>query len=222
MDNTDFNFFCATCTKDLAYRKAHCFVEYRHRSYEAGEYITYKGHTARELSIVVRGGVTTEIILDSGIAFSSKPHSAPYPIGAIAIFSETKCYRADIRASEPCEVISVKSDDIESQMTQCRIFMRNFIAYGTQKIDVFSAHLNILSHKGLKSKLAFYILSLEKNGEFCFDKKIEKLARYLCVERPSLSRAISQLAKEGVITYSHGRGRVLSHKSLEEMLDREL
>ncbi len=218
MNNLDFNYFCQKCTKDASYREANCFTRYRVRHYKKGEYITYKSGVARELSIVVAGDVNTELVLDSGLVYTSRPHSAPYPIGAIAIFANENRYRADIRAFSECDVISVSRDDIEDQMMNCRLFMRSFIAYTTQKIDLFTRHLNILTQRSLKAKIAFYIFSVSKNGIFEFDRKLDELAIYLCVERPSLSRAIAQLADDGVITYNRGKGQIINVMALKEIL----
>ncbi|MFI3249083.1 MAG: Crp/Fnr family transcriptional regulator [Rikenellaceae bacterium] len=219
MNNLDFNFFCSSCTKDDAYREANCFTKYRIKRYRAGEYITYMGDPARELSIVATGSVITELVLDSGVVYTSVPHSAPYPIGAIALFSKENRYRADIKAYDDCEVIAVARDDVEDQLAECRIFMRNFIAYTTQKIDLFTDHINVLTQINLKAKLAFYIFSMSKDGTFIFDKKLEPLATYLCVERPSLSRALSELVKDGVISYRRGEGEIIDRMALKSLLD---
>ncbi|MFI3262182.1 MAG: Crp/Fnr family transcriptional regulator [Rikenellaceae bacterium] len=218
MNNTDFNYFCATCTKDKAYREANCFTKYKIKKYKKGDYIVFKGEVVNKLSMLVKGHIVVEIVLDSGVIVRTTPHSAPYPIGAVALFAYDNRYRVDVSATEDCEVISVNKEIIEEQIVKCRIFMRNFIAYTTSKFDIIAEHIALLTHKSLKAKIAYYILTRSKNNEFTFDIKLGKLADKLCVERPSLSRAISQLVKDGIITYNNGSGTILDTEALRELL----
>ncbi len=219
MNNLDFNFFCKNCPHEHSYREQNCFVKYRIRHFKKGEHIAYRGETARELSILTRGSVKTEIIFDSGITYTSKIHRAPYPMGALALFAEPNHYRADFIALESCVLVSVERRYIEDQMVQCRLFLRNFLSYGTSKFDLFTSHLTILTHKSLKARLAFYILSLSRGGVFRFDKTLDDISTYLCVERPSLSRALRQLSEEQVISYRNGEGEILNPIALKELLE---
>lgn len=219
MDNLDFNYFCKSCPQSEEYRRANCFTTYKIREYKAGEYIAYKGATAKELTVLVKGGVETSIILDSGISYTSRYHTAPYAFGALAIFANQNKYRADIMATERCDTISVSREMIEDQMVQCKTFLRNFIAYNMSKLDLFQSHLSVLTHKNLKSRLAFYILSISESGEFKFDKSLEELSVYLCVERPSLSRTLAQMVDNGIIEYRRGIGRIIDINAIKDILE---
>lgn len=219
MDNLDFNYFCSKCNKDLSYRKENCFTRYRIKHYKQGEHISYRGSEATELTLLIKGSVSTVIVLDTGVCFTSRTHFAPYPLGALAIFANDNYYRADCIALEDCTAITIKKDMLEEQMSRCVIFLRSFIAYNTSKIDVFTKHITVLTHKNLKSKLAFYILLNSKDGNFVFDRKLESLATYLCVERPSLSRAISQMVSQNIITYERGKGKILDIRVLNSMIE---
>ncbi|MFI3268169.1 MAG: Crp/Fnr family transcriptional regulator [Rikenellaceae bacterium] len=219
MNNLQFNYFCTSCTENEAYKKANCFTKYKIRKYKKGDYIVFKGEVVNNLSMLVKGDILVEIVLDSGMVIRSTPHSAPYPIGAVALFAYDNRYRVDIVATEDCEIISVTKNDIEEQIVKCRTFMRNFIAYTTSKFDIIAEHIALLTHKSLKAKIAYYIFSKSQNNTFSFDMKLGKLADKLCVERPSLSRTISQLVKEGIITYNNGSGTILNINSLKNLLE---
>lgn len=218
MNNLDFNYFCGSCTRSDSYRLAHCFRSYKVRHFNTGDYLAQRGDRAYQLSVLVRGSVTTQMVLDSGIVYTSARHSSPYAIGALALFAHDNHYRADIIALSQCDLISVSVEDIEQQMVECRDFMRSFMAYHSTKLDMFARHLSVLTHRNLTAKLAFYIFSCSENLSFRFDKRIGALATYLCVERPSLSRAISQLVARGLITYDRGEGRILDARGLRNLL----
>ncbi|MFI3264588.1 MAG: Crp/Fnr family transcriptional regulator [Rikenellaceae bacterium] len=219
MDNLDFNFFCNSCTRSKEYRAASCFTKYNIKHYKAGDYIFYKGSSANLLSILLKGSVETQLVLDSGITYTSVRHTAPYPMGGLALFSAERQYRADFVAIEDCTIISVAGHDIENQMSKCNLFLRNFLEYNSSKIDLFTRHLSILTHKNLKSRLAFYLFTISKNRCFRFETNMEELATYLNTERPSLSRVISQLVADGIIKYKRGEGEILNVTALRNMID---
>ena len=78
--------------------------------------------------------------------------------------------------------------------------------------------LKIFAQKGIKAKIVYYILSREQNGEFNFERSIVSLAEYFGVERPSLSRAISEMVRDGIITFQNGKGKVLDFDAMENLL----
>lgn len=219
MNNLDFNFFCNNCPHTTTYREQNCFLKYRTERFQKGDYIAHRGKVARDLSMLVQGSVKTEIVFESGITYTSRIHTSPYPIGALALFARPNHYRADIIALDNCSTISVSRDNIEEQMSKCRVFMRNFLAYGTTKFDLFTSHLTILTHKNLKSRLAFYILTLTKDRKFQFDKTLDQIATYLCTERPSLSRTLRQLSDEKIISYRNGKGEIINIMAIKGLLE---
>ncbi len=218
MNNLDFNFFCTGCTRSREYREAHCFTKYRIRRYNKGEYITTKGERVRELSIVLEGAINVSFLLDSGHIIRSVNHSAPVPIGGVAILSRDNRYLVDTQATEPCTTINVRREDIIEQTKLCETLLMNLFDYSSSRVDVLSNHLSILSQRSIKAKVAYYILICSKSGKYHFDRSIKELAEHLCVERPSLSRALSQLVTEGVITHNRGKGEILDTPALEAMV----
>lgn len=218
MSNLDFNFFCGGCTESIAYRQKNCFPNYRLKRFEQGEYLVNKGDLVRELSMLIRGSIDVSIILESGQPLTTRHWMAPYPMGAVALFSKNNIYRVNVVACEACEVVYVSRFDVEEQMMKCRRFMRNFISHSIEKFDTVVEHINQLSHKSLNAKLAHYILHHADGDEYRFDKRIGELAAYICVERPSLSRAIASMVSEGVITYNKGRGIILDQDRLKSLL----
>lgn len=219
MNSIVFELFCKSCQKDYSLCKKNCFTEYRVKRFKKGDYIAYKGEVVRNISILMKGSIRVETVLDSGLLLISKFHKAPYAMGVVALFAENNHYRVNVIATEDCEVGIISKQAIEDQMVECRTFLGSFIAYNISKLDIFIEHLTLLTQKSLKAKLALYIFSRSVNGKFTFDKKIGDLATYFCAERPSLSRAISQLATEGIITYNRGVGEILDEVALKNMLE---
>jgi len=59
---------------------------------------------------------------------------------------------------------------------------------------------------------------LRSNGFFDLGRSIASLAEYFGVERPSLSRALSEMNGDGIIEYEAGKGKVLKYNEIKELL----
>lgn len=220
MTNLDFNYFCKDCKQTSSYRAANCFVSYVIRRFEKGEYIALTGERVRCLALLVSGSITVSFVVASGLVIRSTLHSAPYPIGALAVLGRENRYRVDVVANEACEVIFVGREDVERQIMSCREFMLSFYDYSTSKLDHFVEQLTLLSQRSLAAKLAYYIFVCSTDlGEYEFTKSIAQLADYLCVERPSLSRVIAKFTREGYITYRAGRGKIVNIDGLKGFIE---
>ena len=103
-------------------------------------------------------------------------------------------------------------------MARCPEFMRGFLAFNANRMQFLSERLKIFSQKSIKSKIAYYILQRAKNGEFNLGRSISSLSEYFGVERPSLSRAMSELVSDGVIEYARGKGKIIDSNKIKGLL----
>ena len=73
--------------------------------------------------------------------------------------------------------------------------------------------IDILSRKGLRERIMLY-LTLQahrrKSSELILPFNREEFAAYLCVDRSALSRELSRMQDEGLITFEKNRFRLLS------------
>lgn len=218
--NTDLLFFCTMCREkpleEIANLK--CTINHKIKTYKKGEYIAYQGDHISHLYMLSKGKVKTEIISESGFTISVEEIEAPYPLAAAFLFSDNSCFPVDVIALEDCEIILISKAAIETQIAKCTGFMKGFMAYISNSVQSLSERLKIFSQKGIKAKIAYYILRHDKKGSFELGRSIVSLAEYFGVERPSLSRAISEMVKDGVIEYENGKGKILKYNDLNELL----
>lgn len=218
--NHDLLFFCTICRdkteEDIA--KINCTIEHSVRKYRKGEYIAYQNDKISYLYMLSKGKVKTEIVSESGLTLSLEEISAPYPLAAAFIFADNNRFPVDVIALEECEVLLISKDSVEKQMAKCPGFLRGFMAFNSNRIQYLSERLKIFAQKGIKAKIAYYLLQRDKNGEFELGRSIASLAEYFGVERPSLSRAISEMARDGIIEFEAGKGKILNYNAIKELL----
>ncbi|MDH6534331.1 Crp/Fnr family transcriptional regulator [Parabacteroides sp. 52] len=218
--NADLLFFCTVCREkspeEIA--KIRCTIEHTVKTYKRGELIASQGDRISGLYMLTKGKVKTEIISQSGLAVSVEEIVAPYPLAAAFIFADNNRFPVEVTAMEDCEVILISKSSIEKQMAKCPGFLRGFMAFIANRVQFLSERLKIFSQKGIKAKIAYYILQQERNGAFELNRSIASLAEYFGVERPSLSRAISEMTRDGIIEYEAGKGKILKYNDLKELL----
>lgn len=195
-----------------------CTIEHSVETFRKGEYIAYQDDKITHLHMLSKGKVKTEMVSQSGMTLSMEEIKAPYPLAAAFLFADNNRFPVDVIAMEECEILLISKASIEKQMAKCPVFLRGFMAFGANRMQFLSERLRIFSQKGIKAKLAYYILQKEQNGRFELGKSIASLADYFGVERPSLSRTISEIAREGIIEFEEGKGKILNYNAIKELL----
>ncbi len=216
-------FFCTLCRDKPAeeIEKLQCTIPHTLKLFKRDEYIAYQGDKVTRLFMLIRGKVRTEIVSNSGLTLPMSDISAPFPLAAAFLFADDNRFPVDVIALEECEVIYISKEAIEQQMAKCSGFMRGFMAFNANQMQHISERLKIFAQKGIKAKVAYYMLSREKKGAFELDRSVASLAGYIGVERPSLSRAISEMVHDKIITFHSGKGEIIDFSAMEMLIVRE-
>ncbi|MFR9598239.1 MAG: Crp/Fnr family transcriptional regulator [Rikenellaceae bacterium] len=195
-----------------------CDIPHNTQKYQQGEYIAYQGDTVGDLAMLVRGRVKTQIVSDSGLTLPMEEIEAIYPLAASFIFADDNRYPVDVIAMNDCEVIHISKEALEQQMARCSSFLRGFLSFSANKMQGLTERLKIFAQKGIKAKMGYYILSIEKGRKFDIEHSVAYLASYFGVERPSLSRAIYEMVSDGIITFEAGKGEILDLEGLRGLI----
>lgn len=220
MPNIDLHFFCSQCSKKNFYELTHFDCELKHKimTFKKGDYIVFQGDNVTSLHMLTKGKVKAEIVSPAGFVLFVEEMKAPYPLGADFLFADSNSYPVNVIAEEYTEILLIDKTTIETQMGLCPNFLRGFIAFSANRTQMFAERLKVFSQRGLKGKLSYYILQRDKQGTFNLDKSITSLAEYFGTDRPSLSRVISEMTREGIIEYETGTGRILDYSKLKNLL----
>ena len=209
MEKRDLLFFCSMCKDKSAeeIEKLKCTISHTIKKYKRGEHIAYQGDKVRYLIMLIKGKVKTEIVSSSGLTLPMEEIQAPYPLAAAFLFADNNRFPVDVIALEDCEVLYISKESVEAQIAKCPGFMRGFMAFNANRMQYLSERLKIFAQKGIKAKICYYILAREQNGELDLGRSIASLAEYFGVERPSLSRALSEIVKEKIISEERRVGK---------------
>jgi len=192
-------------------------LDIRTKHYKKGEWIAQQGDTVKALFILLKGKVKTEMMSDSGTILNIETISAPNPLAPAFLFAENNRFPVDVVALQDCEVIIISKESVIKQLATNEKFLQKFMAFNSNRTHFLSERLKFLSTKTIKGKLAQYIIARTNNADFTLEMSQTELSDYFGVARPSLSRSLSEMVNEGIITLKGKKGKVLDFKKLQKL-----
>jgi len=218
--NIDDLFLCPVCMNIPVDKREQFLSEitYKVKRFEKGELIAQQGDIVNALYILLTGSVKTEMISDSGTILNIDIINAPNALAPAFLFAENNRFPVGVVALEDCETVLISKDSIMKQLTHNEEFLKGFMAFNSNRVHFLSERLKLLSTKTIKGKLAQYILVRTKDKQFTLDRKQEELAEYFGVTRPSLSRSLSEMVDDGIISLKRKTGTVLDPVKLNKLI----
>ena len=163
------------------------------RKYKEGDYVAHQGEVCDKIAIMIEGAVCSVMINDYGKELILGNINSPNLLGYSYIFATNNKFNVNIIAKTPCEMIFIERERIVALMHERPVFMQSFMrGMSDVSMKVFKRLFELNLHK-LKQRLLSYI---EQHDEL---PKLTELAKQLGVTRPSLSRALAELRRDGLI-----------------------
>lgn len=189
------------------------------RKVAAGEYVFREEDEATGLFILLDGVVEVEKNDFSGKRQMVNRFDKPDTVfGEVYLFLEDRPYDFACRAVKDSRLLFVPKEafDLAGGATAQRL-TENMLQVLANKAYFLNQKLLILSAGSLRKKIARHLLFKNPEGEPMTLMNREELADYLAVPRPSLSRELMKMHREGYIDL---KGRELSFdpEKLESLL----
>ncbi|KMT21941.1 Crp/Fnr family transcriptional regulator [Clostridium cylindrosporum] len=199
-------------------------LDVKEKEFPKGSYIWHDGDSADYFGIVVKGqiNIIKEDILGNRIVISSTSPSQVF--GEAFCIGKVDAYEVSAQAVVDSTVLLIRGEKITSVCSNACSFHKKIIDNMLKLVAKKNLNLNNRIHcitkKTTKEKLLFYLVSemhIDKKTEVTIPFNREELANYLAVNRSALSRELSELQKEGIISYHRDRFKLLDIKKLQEV-----
>ena len=158
--------------------------EHARRQCKPADFIAMQGEAYRSLFILCCGSVRTQMVSAEGKQLTIETLKAPQLLAPAFVFASENRFPVNIEAKEKCEM-----EFLHRHPT----VMRNFLQLVSDRTLFLSKKLNAFALQSLKSRILNY---LRMHGTILNQQEV---AQILGVARPSLARALSELASEGCI-----------------------
>lgn len=175
----------------------------RFSSYRKGDIIAMQNSVCRSLYVLCEGSVYARMISDEGREFTLDTLSAPDVLASAFLFGTENILPITMIAHSDCKLWIINKACVLSLIEQDKAILHNFLAVLSDHSLFLSRKLEQFALQTLSSRLVGY---LENNGSI---QNLQQTAFILGVTRPSLSRAIAQLVRQGMVR-KEGTGYVLA------------
>ena len=170
----------------------------RYTSYKNGDIIAMQGYACRAVLLLSEGSAYAKMISEEGKEFTLDTLSAPETLASAFVFSTEGTFPVTIIASGQCGIWSLGRETLRKLVAEDRNILDNYLRIISDHSMFLSRRLNEFALQTLSSRIISYI---EHNGTL---SNIQEAAFILGVDRPSLSRALSQLMEQGAIVKTAG------------------
>ncbi|MCC8036490.1 MAG: Crp/Fnr family transcriptional regulator [Rikenellaceae bacterium] len=188
-------------------------------SYPTGEIFAIKGARYSALMILTRGNIRAETTDRKDSTLKIERISAPSLITPSLLYSENAALPFNLTAKSPSTVVYIPKEQFTRLLMDERQVLENFLAVVSSPSRLASDHISYFAYKTIKGKLANYLLDVAKrSGSNVFTNPAtqQQMADIFGVARPSLARAISEMAAEGTIYVKGKKTEILFPDKLEQ------
>ncbi len=200
---------------EAIFTKSHHFT----KTYEVGELAAFSGETVNFLMIVLEGSVKGEMVDFSGKIIKIDDIKAPRVLASAFIFGKQNKFPVNVMANEKTRILYIPKYDFMKMLQADIRILQNFLNVVSSQTQMLASKLKFLSFKTIKGKIAQYILGLAGPDKDMIELKLTQndLAEQFGVARPSLARALGEMADEGIISVDRKVIRILDRKRLREV-----
>jgi CRP/FNR family transcriptional regulator, dissimilatory nitrate respiration regulator len=199
----------------VLFEKCHCLT----KTYEVGDIAAFSGEPVNFLIIVIEGSVKGEMVDFSGKIIKIDDIRAPNPLASAFIFGKQNKFPVNVMANERTKLLYIPKYDLMKMLQADIRLMQNFLNVISGHTQILANKLKFLSFKTIKGKIAQYILSLAGPDKDVVELPLTQhdLAEQFGVARPSLARALGEMAEEGMIEVDRKAVRIVDRRRLREV-----
>lgn len=190
--------------------------------YNKGEMIRHRMDNCNALLLLLKGKVSTEMQDTEGKRLVLEKIEAPGILASGILFSSEPILPVDIVAYDKTVILSMKKELIVDLCRTNEKFLRGLLKDMGDRVTLLAKKVYFFSLNTLKEKLAQYLLEKAAGKNYLtLDITKDELASFFGVTRPSLSRAFSELTKEGMIIQEGKRIKLINNNALRKLGERE-
>lgn len=161
------------------------------RRFNPGEFVALQGDLCRGLYVLAAGTVRAGMLGGEGKELTVEEIQAPALLASAFIFATESRFPVQVEAVTACEIFVIGKERFLDFMQRHPSVMRDFLRDISDRSVFLSRKLNEFALLDLKRRILKY---LETHPGVYNQREV---AKKLGVTRPSLARALSELAREG-------------------------
>jgi len=137
--------------------------------------------------------------------------------GEAILFSKMNEFPATIGAIKDSKIMFIKKNNLINCLTNCHKFMENFLELLSNKLLILNKKVKMLSLENIRKKIGNFLMEeYNKQGSNTIKVSLSRkeMAEHMGIQRPSLSRELIKMKKEGIIEFDK---KVIIIKDMEAL-----
>lgn len=174
-------------------------------SYIKDELLAIEGDKCSSLGIVIQGSIEVQKHHPSGKIISLTRLQCGDVFAEAIVFSDRSQFPNTLASIENSEILYITKQNIIKLCSSNSIIFSNMLALLSNKILLLNFKIKELSLDNLKSKICFYLYEeYKKQNSLNLILPMDRnaLAQSLGIQRPSLSRELSNMKNDGIIDFN--------------------
>lgn len=187
------------------------------KTYKKNSVIYFQNEKCTTLDIVLKGIISVQGIDDKGSYISISDFNMCDVIGGNLLFSHKNFYPMMVLAKTDATILHIKKDLILKLCQSNTSFLINFLQALSDKTLILTEKIKTLSFKSIRQCIIDYLIYekyIQKSNIIKLTLTKKQLAEKFGVQRPSLSRELNKMRKEGLITYDAYSIEILDENAL--------
>ena len=171
-------------------------TKYEIKKYSPNESIAFRGDEVKGLYIILKGTLITEMLTEEGNVIKIEELVPSDVIASAFIFGNNNSFPVDLSVKDEAEIFFVERKEFLKLLFSEEKILENFLSKISNKTQLLTSKIwNSFNNKTIKKKFCDYVKRNQKNNLFSI-QNLGALAEFFGVERPSLSRVLSELVKD--------------------------
>ncbi len=198
-------------------------VNHQIRQFRSGELLAQAGEDVDKAILLMQGKLQGEMVDFGGNSLKIEELDPPQMVAAAFLFGPQSKFPVFLSAKSDGKMLIIQKKSFTYMLTLEPKVMVNYINIVSGKAQFLSGKITFLSLKTIKEKIAYYLLQRIKigmNNLVIIDQTQTNLADLFGVTRPSLTRTILEMEKQGILTWSRERVQINDLQKLNHILGR--
>jgi CRP-like cAMP-binding protein len=198
-------------------------VNHQIRRFRSGEMLAQAGEAVDKAMLLMNGRLQGEMVDFSGNSLKIEELDPPQMVAAAFLYGPQSKFPVFLSAKTDGEMMIIPKREFTSMLSLEPKVMVNYINIVSGKAQFLSGKITFLSLKTIKEKIAYYLLQRLKSGadnSVKMDQTQTNLADLFGVARPSLTRTILEMEKQGILSWSRESVSILDPGKLKTILGR--
>ncbi len=182
-------------------------------TYEKDTIVIEEGEACDTIGFVLDGTLTIQQYGRSGDALTINVFRHGDCFGAPLLFTSRAKYPFTLVTTTKSTVLFIPFTQMKHMLEESRTFNLNYLTFLSNHIFVLKNKIKILAHNDVRSRLMIYFskeMELAGDSRFKMRHKKTEIGEIIKVARPSVSRELSNMERDGLISIKGNEVTILA------------